>query len=51
MQGKIIELTKDVTMFLDHEKEHSSSQFLRFISVLKKIGRVNEHLHDEEEHK
>ncbi len=51
LQAKIIELTKDVTLFLDNEKQYSSSQFLRFISALKKIGTINEHLHDEEEHK
>ena len=51
LQAKIIELTKDVTQFLDNEKQYSSSQFLRFISALKKIGTVNEHLDDEEEHK
>ena len=51
LQAKIIELTKDVTQFLDNEIQYSSSQSLRFFSVLKKIGTLNEHLHDEEEHK
>jgi hypothetical protein len=50
-KAKIIELTKDVTQFLDNEIQYSSSQSLRFFSVLKKIGTVNEHLHDGEEHK
>jgi hypothetical protein len=49
LQAKIIAINKEVTEFLDHEKQYSSSKFLKLISVLKNIGKVNEDMNDEEE--
>ena len=51
LNAKIIELNEEASSFLDHEKQFSSSQFLRFVSTLKKFDLFNEVLQQEEEQK
>jgi hypothetical protein len=49
LNAKIIELNEEITKFVSHEKLHTSSNFLRFISTLKKIDYFAQHLSKEEE--
>jgi hypothetical protein len=49
LNGKIIVLNEDITSFVDHEKQLTSSHFLKFISTLKKFDYFTQHLQEEEE--
>jgi hypothetical protein len=51
MKARIIELNDDINSFVDHIKQFTSSQFLKFISILKKIDFFSSHLMDVEEQK
>jgi hypothetical protein len=49
LNAKIIELNEDITNFLGHEKQLTSSHFLKFISTLKKFYHFSQHFQEEEE--
>ena len=51
VNARIIELNDDITSFIDHVKQFTSSQFLKFISILKKFDFFNSHLQEVEEQK
>jgi hypothetical protein len=51
VNARIIELNDEITSFVDHVKQFTSSQFLQFISILKKFDIFSNHLQQEEEHK
>ncbi len=45
----IVILTDDLSGFLTQEKSYTSSEFLKFVSTLKRFGAFNEHLKSEME--
>ena len=47
--SKIIELNKKITNFVGNEKQLTSSNFLKFISTLKKFENFSQHLDEVEE--
>ena len=51
VNARIIELNDEITFFTDHVKQFTSTQFLKFISILKKFDFFSTHLQEEEEHK
>ena len=51
VNARIIELNDDITSFVDHVKQFTSSQFLKFISILKKFDFFSSHLLEVEEQK
>ena len=51
VSARIFELSDEITSFTDHVKQLTSTQFLKFISILKKFDFFSSHLQEEEEHK
>ena len=51
VNARIIELNDDITSFVDHVKQFTSSQLLKFISILKKFDFFSRHLLEVEEQK
>ena len=51
VNARIIELNDEITSFLDHVKQFTSTKFLQFTSILKKFDFFNNHLLQEEEQK
>ena len=51
VNARIIELNDDITSLADHVKQFTSSQFLKFISILKKFDFFASHFQQEEEQK
>jgi hypothetical protein len=51
VNARIIELNDEITSFVDHVKQFTSTQFLKFVSILKKFDLFNSHLQQEEEQK
>jgi hypothetical protein len=46
---KLVDCTEDLAAFLNQEKSFKSSDFLRFVSILKRFGAFNQHLQSEVE--
>ena len=46
---KLVNCTDDLSAFLNLEKCFKSSEFLRFVSILKRFGAFNQHLQSEVE--
>ena len=51
LNARIIELNDEISSFVDHVKQFTSTQFLQFISILKKFNIFSSHLGQEEEQK
>jgi hypothetical protein len=51
VNARIIELNDEITSFVDHVKQFTSTPFLKFIQILKKFDIFNRHLDQEEEEK
>ena len=49
LNAKIIELSEDITNFNGHDKQLTSSHFLKFISILRKFDIFTQHLEEVEE--
>jgi hypothetical protein len=51
VNARIIELNDDINSFVEDVKQFTSSQFLKFISILKKFDFFSSHLLEVEEQK